>query len=406
MPLLRKILLLIISVTFLSNAYASGLKEDVDVVVNRAIQEKRIVGTMILVYQNGKEIYRGARGFSDRENNIPMTDDTVFRFSSLSKTITTVAALKLIDAGKLGLDDPVTQFLPGFRPKTSDGKTPVITIRHLLTHTAGFSYPFLEPKNGPYHQLGISDGVNKVDFSLNENIRRIGEAPLLFKPGSNWNYSISTDVLGAVISEVEGKSLPDVVDEQVLIPLGMTQTGFVLKEGLPVSVPYADNKPEPIRMVDGQEVPFALSSIIFDPSRIFDKTAFPSGGGSISGTADDYVKLLENIRLGTLSLKNETLEKLTSNQIGDILIPTSIGWGWSLGFSVLKNPILAKTPQAKGTYQWGGIWGHAWWVDPQNKLTVVILTNTSVEGLVGRKFSNDVRDAIYANLNNKFNELE
>lgn len=228
----------------------------------------------------------------------------------------------------------------------------------------------------------------------------------MFKPGSNWNYSISTDVLGAVISEVGGKSLPDVVDEQVLIPLGMTQTGFVLKDGLPVSVPYADNKPEPIRMVDGQEVPFALSSIIFDPSRIFDKTAFPSGGGSISGTADDYVKLLESIRLGTLSLKNETLEKLTSNQIGDILIPTSIGWGWSLGFSVLKNPILAKTPQAKGTYQWGGIWGHAWWVDPQNKLTVVILTNTSVEGLVGRKFSNDVRDAIYANLNNKVNEIE
>lgn len=165
MPLLRKILLLIISVTFLSNAYASGLKENVDAVVNRAIQEKRIVGTMILVYQDGKEIYRGARGLSDRENNIPMTDDTVFRFSSLSKTITTVAALKLIDAGKLGLDDPVTQFLPGFRPKTSDGKTPVITIRQLLTHTAGFSYPFLEPKNGPYHQLGISDGVNKVDFS-------------------------------------------------------------------------------------------------------------------------------------------------------------------------------------------------------------------------------------------------
>lgn len=398
MSLVNKIIISIIGVLFFSQANASSMKDEVDAVVNQAIQEKRIVGAMILIYQDGKERYRGARGFSDRENNIPMTDNTIFRFSSLSKPITTIAVLRLIEAGKLNLDDQVTKWLPAFKPRTLDGKTPVITIRHLLTHTSGLSHAFLEPKNGPYHQLGISDGLDKVDFSLNENIRRLGEAPLLFKPGIFWNYSLGTDVLGAVIAQVEGKSLPEVVDEQVLIPLGMTHTGFILKEGFPVSTPYADHQPEPIRMVDGQEIPFGLSSIIFYPSRIFDKTAFPAGGGSISGTADDYVKFLESIRLGTIPLKRESLAQLTSNQIGNLIIPTNIGWGWSLAFSILKNPILAKTPQSKGTYQWGGIWGHAWWVDPTNKLTVVILTNTSTGGLVDRQFSNDIRDVIYATL--------
>jgi len=394
---LQRTMLFFIGLILFSFAHATNLQKNVDAVVDQAIQQKRIVGTMILIYQDGKEIYRRAGGLSDRENNVPMTDDTIFRFSSLSKTITTVAALKLIDAGKLSLDDSVTQWLPAFTPKTADGNTPIITIRQLLTHTSGLSYPFLEFKNGPYHKLEISDGLTKVDFSLNENLRRLAEAPLLFKPGSAWNYSLATDVLGAVISQVEGKSLPDVVDEQVLMPLGMSHTGFILKEG-PVSVPYADHKPEPIRMVDGQEVPFALSSIIYYPSRIFDKTAYPAGGASISGTADDYVKLLESIRLGTIGLKPETLEKLTSNQLGDIPMPTEAGWGWSLGFAILKDPVAAKSPQAVGTYQWGGIWGHAWWVDPKYKLTVVILTNTSVEGLVGRQFSNDVSDAIYANI--------
>lgn len=398
MQFLKIVLFILINFLFISTANASNLQEEVDLVVNQAIQDKRIVGAVILIYQNGTEVYRGAHGFSDRENNIPMSTDTIFRFSSLSKTITSVAALRLIDAGKLNLDDPVTKWLPTFKPQTSDGRSPTITIRHLLTHTSGLSYPFLETKNGPYHQLGVSDGLDLVDFSLNENIRRLGEAPLLFKPGNDWNYSLSTDVLGAVIEQVEGKSLTDVADEQVFIPLEMKNTGFILKNSLPVSIPYADHKPEPIRMVDAQEVPFALSSIIFYPSRIFDKTAFPSGGGSISGTADDYVKLLESIRLETIPLKKDTLDKLTTIQTGDIILRNELGWGWSLGFAVLKNPIIAKTPQSKGTYQWGGIWGHCWWVDPTYKLTVVILTNTAIEGLVGQQFSNDIRDAIYANL--------
>jgi CubicO group peptidase (beta-lactamase class C family) len=398
MSILKKMLLsCVISFSIISCANAASLKENVDAVVNKAITEKRIVGAVVLIYKDGKEVYRSARGFRDRENNIPMTDDTIFRFSSLSKAITTVAVLELVDEGKLNLDDPVTKWLPTFTPKTVDGQTPVVTISQLLTHTAGLSYPFLELSIGPYHQLGISDGLNNAGITLDENLRRLVLAPLLFKPGSFWNYSLATDVLGAVIAKVEGKSVSEVIDSHVLIPLGMTHTGFTLKGTADlVSVPYADHFPEPVRMIDGQEVPFIFSPLVFSPSRIFDTTAFQSAGGSISGTADDFVKLLESIRLGTLPLKKDTLEKLTSNQVGDLPISTGAGWGWSLGFAVLKNPQLANSPQAKGTYQWGGVWGHAFWVDPENKLTVVILTNTSVAGLVGRQFPNDIRNAVYA----------
>lgn len=394
---LNQVMLFIICLMYFSCVNALSLRTDIDAIVTQAIQEKRIVGAVVLIYQDGKPIYRSASGFSDRENSIPMTDDTIFRFSSLSKAITTIAVLKLIDAGQLNLNDPVTKWLPQFMPKANDGRTPIITIQHLLTHTSGLSMPFLEPKNGPYHQLGISDGLDKVNFSLAENIQRLGQAPLLYKPGRIWNYSLSTDVLGLILAEVTGKPLPDIIDELVLIPLGMTHTGFLARSEH-VSVPYADNKPEPLRMMDGYEMPFGLSSIVFYPSRIFDTNAFPSAGGSLSGTADDYLKLLEGIRLGTVSLKKETLEKLTTNQIGMLSVTDRPGWGWSLGFAILKHPLLAQTPQAKGTYEWGGIWGHTWWVDPTNKLTVVILTNTAIEGLMERQFANDIRNAIYADI--------
>ena len=160
-----------------------------------------------------------------------------------------------------------------------------------------------------------------------------------------------------MISEVEGKSLPDVVDEQVLIPLGMTQTGFVLKDGLPVAV-LMQIINRTYQNGGWTRSSFCTNSIIFDPSRIFDKTTFPSGGGSISGTADDYVKLLE-IRLVLFSLKKLEFRKI--NFKSNLTSNTYIYWLGLvfLGFSVLKNPILAKTPQAKGTYQLGGIWGHA-----------------------------------------------
>lgn len=369
------------------------LQIQLDKTIKQAIADNRIVGAVVMVSQNGQIVYQGAYGWQDREAQIPMTPNTVFRLASLTKPIVTVAALELIDKGKLRLDDPVTRWLPDFKPKTPDGVTPTITIKNLLTHTAGLNYGFFESVTGPYHKLGISDGLDKVNFSLDENLKRLESAPLLFYPGSAWNYSLATDVLGAILSRVESAPLPDVVDKLVLKPLDMRETGFTVKSSQALAVPYANSEPKPVRMIDGQKIPFDKSYIVYSPSRAVNDS-YPSGGAGMVGTAGDYLRFLESIRIGTIPLKRTSLKMLTSNQIGDLPMLSGPGWGWSLGFSILKDPKLAKSPQGKGTYQWGGVWGNSWWVDPQNKLSVVILTNTALEGTTG-KFPMDIMKIIY-----------
>lgn len=394
MSLYKIVILPLMFLVIFSNVNAATLSSNMDTVIKRAIQEKRIVGTVVLVSRNGKIIYHGAYGWSDRENKVPMTEDTIFRLSSLTKPIVSVAVLKLVDEGKIQLDDPITKWIPEFKPKTRDGNTPVITIRNLLTHTAGLNYTFLESKNGPYHMAGISDGLDKVDFSLDENLKRLANVPLLFKPGTAWNYSLAHDVLGKILSCVEGKPIPEIITNLVLRPLSMTESGFVVRTNKQLATPYVDGKPEPKRMIDGQEVPFGNGAIVFSPARVLDKNAYPSGGAGMIGTAGDYIKFLESLRTGSISLSKESLAMLTSNQIGNLKIISGNGWGWTLGFSILKNPAEAKSPQGQGTYQWGGVYGHTWWVDPINRLSVVILTNTALEGMSG-KFPRDVMEVVY-----------
>lgn len=374
------------------------LNTQLDMVIKHAIATKSIVGTVVIVSQNGQEVYKGAYGWQDRESNIKTNLDTQFRLASMTKPIVTVAVLKLIDEGKIQLNDPVTRFIPHFKPKLPNGETPTITIYNLLTHTAGLNYGFLESDTGPYHQLKISDGLDKVDISLQENIERLAQAPLLFRPGAAWNYSLATDVLGEVIINVTHQSLPVVIKQLVLTPLSMNHTGFFTNSPKLLATPYASSKPEPIRMREGQKIPiFDKGNIVYSRSRIMDKNAYSSGGAGMVGTADDYIKLLEAIRTGIIGLKKQSLQALTTNQIGNIKIFIGTGFEWTLGFSILTNPEKAHSPQGKGTYQWGGVWGNTWWVDPKNKISVVILTNTALEGMSGQ-YPDNIKKIIYKNL--------
>src|SRR6185369_11944315 len=133
------------------------------------------------------------KGFADRESGRPMRLDTVFRFSSVTKPIVSAAALALVDQGKLSLDDPVTKWLPDFKPKLADGETPPITVRQLLTHTSGLGYKFAEKPGSPYQKAGVSDGFDELRPSLDENVRRLSTVPLFSRPGEAWRYSLSID---------------------------------------------------------------------------------------------------------------------------------------------------------------------------------------------------------------------
>jgi CubicO group peptidase (beta-lactamase class C family) len=373
----------------------AALAARVDKVIDSAIAEHRLVGAVVLVARNGKVVYHRAAGLADREAGRPMGEDAVFRFSSVTKPFVTAAAMRLVEDGALGLDDPVTKWLPDFRPKLPDGTEPVITVRQLLNHTSGLTYGLAEPSSHPYHQLGVSDGIDLSGITLDENLRRLGQAPLSFAPGSAWRYSLAIDVLGGVMEKATGKTLPQVVAQAVTTPLGLADTGFVARDPARLATPYVNAQPVPTRMTDNMDVSLGATAVRFAPSRATDETAFPSGGAGMVGTAGDMLAFLETIRKGGAPiLKPATVAQMMQDQVGPQAATQGPGWGFGYGWAVLDDPAVANTPQQAGTIAWGGVYGHNWFVDPKSGLTVVAMTDTAFEGMNGA-FTVQLRDAVY-----------
>lgn len=289
-----------------------GLQELVDAVLDEAIAEKRIVGAVVLVSLGGRRVYERAAGFADREARTPARPHTIFRWASLTKAVVATATLALVERQLISLDDPVTRFLPDFRPRLPDGDAPVITVRHLMTHTAGLTYRMFEPGDGPYHRANVSDGMDQPGLSIEENLQRIASVPLSRAPGSGWGYSVGADVLGECIARAAQTSLPILVKKLVTV------------------------------------------------------------------------------------LTAQSIDRLGTIEPGDFE-PFMPGWKWPLGWAVLESPAETGTPQSPGTWQWGGVYGCSWFVDPARKLSAVILTNTAVSGMLG-PFPDAVRDAIYASI--------
>lgn len=372
---------------------SAKLSTAIDAVVDAAIADRKLVGTVVMAAHDGKVVYSRAAGLADRETGLPAREDTIFRLASVTKPIVTIAAMRLIEQGRIGLDDPVTKWLPDFRPKLADGSEPIILIRHLLTHTAGLSYSF-ELEGGPYEKAGVSDGVDQPGLPLAENLKRIASVPLSFSPGTGWQYSVAMDVMGGVIEAEAGKRLGTAVAELVMQPLGLSDTGFTVTDRSRLAVAYVDGSPEPKRMGETERVRALNGSVTFAPDRIFNPDSFHSGGGGMAGTAGDILTVLEVIRKGGAPLLSEaTVRQMVTNQIGDLLEPTRPGFGFGFGWAVILDPAVAQLPVSAGTLQWGGVYGHHWFIDPVRKITLVGLTNTTLEGMWGR-FTLDLKRAV------------
>jgi CubicO group peptidase (beta-lactamase class C family) len=375
------------------------MTQRIDDALNSALSEKRIVGAVIAVMKDGELAHLRPYGLANREQGKPMTEDAIFRLASISKPIVTAAAMRMIELGKFGLDTPVTDFLPAFKPKAPDRSTPTITIRHLLTHTAGLSYDFLQPPEGPYNTIPVSAGIDG-DFTMEDNLARMVEAGLTFPPGAAWLYSVAIDVLGAVMAKAEGTDVEGAVQKYVTGPMQMTDTSFYVTDEKRLVQPYSNAAPEPIPIGDNFKQPFVpgCAPINLGTSRAFNRNAFQGGGGCMNGKALDIVRMLDAIRAGGAPiLSKETTQQMMSNQVGPLRIlfdPTG-NTAFGFGGSILLNPAASGSALSPGSWQWGGVWGHSWFVDPTRKLTIVNLTNTTLEGMAGQ-LPGDVQRAAVA----------
>jgi CubicO group peptidase (beta-lactamase class C family) len=366
----------------------TNLSQRVDAALNSAIDQKRIVGAVISVMREGELVHLKPYGLADREQGRAMTEDAIFRLASITKPVVTAAAMAMIEQGRLALDMAVTDVLPDFRPKAPDGSEPVITIRHLLTHTAGLSYDFLQPPEGPYNTIPVSAGIDG-DITMEENLARMVRAGLTFPPGAAWLYSVAIDVLGAVMMKVEGTDLEGVTRKYVTGPLEMTDTSFFVTDVARLAQPYSNAAPEPVAIGDNFKQAFipGCAPINLGVSRAFNRNAFQGGGGCMNGKALDIVRFLDAIRAGGAPILSEpTTRQMMSNQIGALRVifdPTG-STAFGFGGSVLLDPAAAGSPLSPGSWSWGGVWGHSWNVDPVRKITIVNLTNTTLEGMVGQ----------------------
>jgi len=357
----------------------TGLQGRVDAAIDAALGG-RIVGCVVLVQQGGHAVYARAAGLADREAGRGMALDAVLRLASVTKPVVAAAALRMVDLELLGLDDPVTKFLRNFRSSCPDGPEAVILIRHLLTHTSGLSYG----GEGVY-----SRGLSGPLLGFEENLALIGAEPLLFTPGTAWEYGLSIDVLGGVLAAINGSDLAGVVARYVTGPLGMVDTLFGVSDVGRLAQPYQDGAP-PVRM-EGEVVVVGQDGGVtaFSVPRILDVRAPQSGGAGMAGTAGDVMRLLEALRGGFLSEGLRTAA--FANQVG-LLREGGKGFGF-LG-AVTLDSVAAGTAMPVGAVDSGGAWGHNWVIDCGSGTVIVVCTNTLFEGCSG-PFREEVAQAVF-----------
>jgi methyl acetate hydrolase len=357
----------------------------IDAALSRAVEAREVPGVVALAATDNGIMYEGAFGMRDLAKGPAMTLDTVFRIASMTKAVTSVATMQLVEQGKLRLEEPIDSVLPelaspqvfeGFdasgAPRLRPARRP-ITLRHLLTHTAGFGYEFWNPELIRYVDV---TGMPSLRTGKLAALRM----PLVFDPGERWEYGINTDWVGRIVEAVSEQSLDAYFREQIFAPLGMTDTGFSLSAAQEARLVTVHQ-----RKADGSLEPTATEARA--------QSEFSSGGGGLYSTGRDYLTflqmLLRNGRFnGAQLLRPETVAMMAQNQIGDInagIMKTAmpelsndvdffpgIPCKWGLGYMINTQP--GPNGRSSGSLTWAGIYNSYYWIDPQKRVTGVILT--------------------------------
>jgi CubicO group peptidase (beta-lactamase class C family) len=357
------------------------------------IDRGRIPGAIAVVAQGGAVQRFEVLGRQDAARGVPMREDAIFRIYSMTKPLCSLAALMLAEEGLLQLTDPVSKYLPVFAaPQVmadDDALAPAQrepTVHDLLRHTAGYAYEFL--LTGELRSRYLAADLANHDVSTADFCAALAALPLAYQPGARWQYSRGTDVLGAVVEAVTGAPLGAVLQERIFAPLGMKDTAFSVAEADwgRIAEPFATcpDSGAAVTMLDAKKAP-----------------QFHSGGGGLMSTAADYLRFLMLMRnRGTLDgrrlVARKTIDWMTADHLGPIpvfgdLLPP--GHGFGLGFAVRSQGGLAPQPGSAGMYYWSGIGGTVFFVDPQEDLFAMLLTQAPNQRIF---FRNLFRHLVYA----------
>jgi CubicO group peptidase (beta-lactamase class C family) len=354
--------------------------DEVKTIVQSLVDKKRTAGAVVLVARRGKIVQELSIGKMSAAGDQAMRPDAIFRIYSMTKPITSAAALILVDDGKLALDDPVSQYLPefkGLRVHTGKGDETVptareMTVRDLLRHTSGLCYGFLG--DTAVDRLYRTNRIGDREETLADLVRKLGKLPLEHQPGKQCSYSYSTDVLARVVEVAGGKPFDEFLEERIFRPLDMRDTAFWVPDDK-LDRFTASHRPGK----NGIEVGEAPET-----SHFRKKPKFLSGGGGLVSTARDYLRFCQMLLnggefQGQRLLRAETVRAMTTNQVPPEALPVKVGQmplpgvGFGLGVAVRQDPKADKPDPAAGEYGWGGAATTAFWVAPRSELVVIVL---------------------------------
>ena len=374
------------------------------------VNEKKYPGAVTLIAKNGKIIYESAIGWSDSSRTEPYNKDHLFRMASMTKPITSVAAMQLIEAGKLQLDDPVGKYILSFKETeiltdfnkadttwTSKPSVSTPTIRQLLTQTAGVPFGFMNPKvNGAIlAKNDIPDLSTHLPITIQETMRKIGNLPLMHEPGAKWMYGLNTDVLGRVVEVASGMDLDEYIRDNITQPLGIEMLDFYFDESHTKNLTkvFLPTKKGTIKRASD------MGKMYIENYPTQGAKTYASGGSGMTGTARAYFlfcqTMLNNGTLGKVQiLKAKTAISMHQDQIDTLSYP----WGaarFGFGFDVAED----HPNRPDGTYSWGGAFSTVFWIDPTNNLIVIQLRQV-LSSTFNQDINGQLEQIVYSALQN------
>lgn len=362
--------------------------ERINPVLQAYVDDGELVGAVSMIARHGKIVHFEKFGVVNKDTSQPMALDSIFRIYSMSKPITTVAAMTLYEQGKFQLTDPVENYMPEFKNilvLTEDGKLEKqkrpFTIQMLMSHTAGFTYGVFgnTPVDQQYRKANILSNKD-----LAEMVTELGNIPLQYQPGTRWHYSVSVDILGRLVEVISGQPLDQYLDEKIFTPLGMDDTFFEVPADKINRFGTNHSYNTQTKSLEVMDYP--------ETSAFANNVTFFSGGGGLLSTAEDYMKFCQMLLNGgefngARILSRKTIDYMTQNHLNGIFADRSgenaenrPGAGFGLGFGVIVDPPKAGVVSSKGEYYWGGAAGTIFWIDPvEDLISIVMIQHMNVQ---------------------------